>query len=158
MIPNFKTINLDQCQYRGGQPVTVDDWKALAGLGVRWVFKLNEDSGFQGSTDDAWLAYGELEKCEISIAGQILGPDLEELSSAVHFFEPNSFVHCWRGVDRTGLFVALWRVLRCGWSIEQAREEWGSYGGDDILLPGLIEAFDKLAPKFAAEYANKPQA
>lgn len=33
------------------------------------------------------------------------------------------FVHCYHGADRTGLFVALYRIARCGWTLERAYQE-----------------------------------
>ena len=39
------------------------------------------------------------------------------------------FVHCWAGCHRTGAVIAIYRVSRCGWSEEQARQELVDWGG-----------------------------
>lgn len=33
------------------------------------------------------------------------------------------FVHCFHGADRTGLLLGIYRVLRCGWSFQDAYRE-----------------------------------
>ncbi len=39
-------------------------------------------------------------------------------------------VHCYHGADRTGLVVAMYRVIYQGWSLDAARSEMidGGYG------------------------------
>ncbi len=38
------------------------------------------------------------------------------------------YVHCEHGADRTGLLVALYRILYEGWSVRHAYEEWVRWG------------------------------
>jgi protein-tyrosine phosphatase len=33
------------------------------------------------------------------------------------------FVHCFHGADRTGVLIAMFRILRCGWTLEDAYVE-----------------------------------
>lgn len=33
------------------------------------------------------------------------------------------FVHCFHGADRTGLLIAIYRLVRCGWTFQQAYQE-----------------------------------
>lgn len=33
------------------------------------------------------------------------------------------FVHCFHGADRTGLLIGIFRIIRCGWSFEDAYRE-----------------------------------
>lgn len=42
----------------------------------------------------------------------------------------NVLVHCYHGADRTGITIAMYRIIRQGWSIEQAKTEMeqGGYG------------------------------
>ncbi len=40
--------------------------------------------------------------------------------------DPNNypvFVHCFHGADRTGVLIAMFRIMRCGWTIEEAYVE-----------------------------------
>jgi processive 1,2-diacylglycerol beta-glucosyltransferase len=38
------------------------------------------------------------------------------------------FVHCWQGVDRTGLMCAVYRMAVCGWTRERAVKEMKKFG------------------------------
>lgn len=53
------------------------------------------------------------------------------------------FVHCEHGADRTGLIVALYRVLQQGISIDQANEEWTRFGhtGKARLFTGELDNY-----------------
>jgi protein-tyrosine phosphatase len=50
--------------------------------------------------------------------------------AVLHNGEPESvvFVHCTEGVDRTGWMIAAYRVLRDGWTVDRAVEEWKVLG------------------------------
>lgn len=45
-------------------------------------------------------------------------------------------VHCYHGADRTGLIVAMYRIIEQGWSIEDAKQEMtaGGYGYHPIWI------------------------
>ena len=38
------------------------------------------------------------------------------------------FVHCERGIDRTGMIIALYRVMAEGWAVKDAYNEWIASG------------------------------
>lgn len=42
------------------------------------------------------------------------------------------FVHCWAGCHRTGAVVAIYRVSRCGWTEQAARDELVNWGGSKL--------------------------
>jgi len=42
------------------------------------------------------------------------------------------FVHCQRGADRTGMMVAVYRIMEQGWSVEDAAKELGRFGFSTI--------------------------
>jgi protein tyrosine phosphatase (PTP) superfamily phosphohydrolase (DUF442 family) len=58
-------------------------------------------------------------------------------------------VHCRHGADRTGLIMAMYRMVFQGWSKEEAREEMldGGYGFHTVWanIPKLIERLDVAA-------------
>jgi protein tyrosine/serine phosphatase len=58
-------------------------------------------------------------------------------------------VHCRHGADRTGLVMAMYRMVFQGWSKEEAREEMlnGGYGFHSIWtnIPKLIDQTDIAA-------------
>jgi protein-tyrosine phosphatase len=45
------------------------------------------------------------------------------------------FVHCHRGIDRTGMMCAVYRMVVCGWSKEEALDEMtnGPFGYDGMF-------------------------
>lgn len=52
----------------------------------------------------------------------------ETIVAAVDNCAGKVLVHCWRGSDRTGAFVFRWRMLRCGWQLEDAKREAYEFG------------------------------
>jgi protein tyrosine/serine phosphatase len=59
-------------------------------------------------------------------------------------------VHCLAGRDRTGLVIALHRVLNEKWSAQQAYDEWTAHGFDATLVArvafqGMFDYFVKRA-------------
>lgn len=58
-------------------------------------------------------------------------------------------VHCYHGADRTGLIIAMYRIIHHGWTIEQAKHEMtdGGFGYhpiwlnlENMLNPSTVEA------------------
>jgi tyrosine-protein phosphatase SIW14 len=66
------------------------------------------------------------------------------------------FIHCWLGGDRSGMFIAAYRIAFQGWSPEQAIQEMRSFHYLHFWHPNMarwVEAFpDRLAhsPKLAS--------
>jgi protein tyrosine/serine phosphatase len=55
------------------------------------------------------------------------------------------FVHCRRGVDRTGTMVAIYRIAVQGWSRGEAIREMTEGGfGYDGKFPNLVKYIQKL--------------
>jgi len=48
-------------------------------------------------------------------------------------------VHCWAGVNRTGIVYAAWRMKYCGWNDEQALAEAIDYGHSPARNPAMRE-------------------
>lgn len=55
------------------------------------------------------------------------------------------FVHCKRGIDRTGTMVALYRIAVQGWTKDEAVREMtqGGFGYDD-MFPNLVTYVKEL--------------
>ena len=56
------------------------------------------------------------------------------------------FVHCQRGIDRTGMAVAVFRMVVCGWTKQEALHEMmkGPYGYDAVFVnvPVFLDKLD----------------
>lgn len=54
-------------------------------------------------------------------------------------------VHCWHGSDRTGAVVAAYRILKQGWSKEQAISEMVNGGyGFHLIYWDIVEVLQQL--------------
>ena len=146
-LPNFYRVSPDL--YRSAQPDAAG-FRHLESLGLRAVLSLRQtvnDTPLAASTDLTLTRVpmksryvGEKNGAKVVQAmrdvraGMALGPVL---------------VHCHHGADRTGLIVALWRVLYEGWSRQQAIDELieGGYGFHPIWsnIPGYLRRVDLSA-------------
>jgi len=128
MIPNFKIV-IPGKVYRSGQPYLPSHWQALKDLGVKTVLKLNYAT--EGSDDGADTVGISLYCASMgpqSVWGAVLGPPDEwQIRTAVSLLTNEDLwpmlVHCTHGQDRTGLIVAMFRVVKQAWSTEAARNE-----------------------------------
>lgn len=91
----------------------------------------------------------------------------EQLAQILHQIEleqrqgKNVLIHCYHGADRTGVTIAMYRIIRQGWTIEQAKKEMeqGGFGYhsiwkniDKLLTPQKVNevkmALAKLEPNY----------
>ena len=136
-IPNLELVS-NQNIYRGGQPSLPADWAYLRSLGVSNVVKLNLEP--EGDPEMPVYAF------PVTTEQQLLGTDLAiPLHQAVAIIQPGTFVHCEHGQDRTGLVVAMWRVVRCGWSKDAAQQEMLDLGFHKELV-GLWAFWQNWSP------------
>ncbi len=106
----IQPIKVDEGIFRGPQPVTIEDWQTLAKLGIKAT--LNLESGSHLLADGEPLremfqaeAYGI--RVIAHPLGEIFPPTQGELRlayRAICSFKP-IYVHCKKGVDRTGMVI-----------------------------------------------------
>lgn len=125
-VPNLCKVDADL--YRGGQP-KAEGFGELAAMGIKTVVNLRTTGTDRGEIASAGLAYER-------IWFRTWHPEDED---AVRFLrivtDPDRtpvFVHCRRGADRTGMMCAVYRVVVCGRSKEEAIREMteGGFGFD----------------------------
>ncbi len=122
-IKNFGVV--DGRIYRGGQP-SKEEYSELARLGVRAVIDLREDcrKESKGLAEAAGLQYILV---PIKDGGT---PTMEQAAAflkAVDSVEGPVYVHCAGGRHRTGSMVAVWRMTRDNWTLDQAYKEMLDY-------------------------------
>lgn len=61
------------------------------------------------------------------------------------------FVHCFHGADRTGVLIAMFRIMRCGWTIEDAYVEMVKCGYHRFATFHFKYGLFRLAKKMIAE-------
>jgi len=139
-LPNFSKVN--ERLYRGGQP-RLGGIKKLAEIGVKTIINLR-------GTDETTRA----EEAEAKAAGLVYfnipmpglsRPTHEQISRVMEIVGNQEsgpvFIHCKRGSDRTGTVVAIYRILRDGWTADKALVEakrfglsWMEFGMKDYVL------------------------
>ena len=126
-LSNTHAVSLDL--YRGAQP-TADGFKTLEAMGVKSIINLRNLHSDRDAMEGTGMKYFRLHV-------DTLLPEDDEVESFVQILAKADnlpvFVHCRHGSDRTGLMVAVYRVVFQGWSKEQAIQEMrdGGYGFHD---------------------------
>lgn len=116
-LPNLHKVSDDL--YRGAQP-TAEGIKQLQAMGIKTVINLRSSD-----TDrDILNAAGPAGEHIPMVAWHARDDDVVRfLQIVTDESRLPAFVHCRRGADRTGLMVAVYRIVVQGWDKEQALVE-----------------------------------
>jgi protein tyrosine/serine phosphatase len=144
-LPNLHRVS-DQL-YRGAQP-TAEGFRELKKMGIKTVVSLRSLHSDRELLGDTGLAYEQI----TMTAWHAETEDVVRFLKIVADKEKTPvFVHCQQGADRTGTLCAVYRVVVCGWSKEEAIREMkeGGFGHHSIFknLPRFIEELDVEAIK-----------
>jgi len=128
--------------YRGAQP-TEEGMRELKKMGIRTIVNLRE---YHSDTDEI----GETGLDVVDIPMAAWDPEDEHMVQFLQVMgNPQRspvFVHCQHGSDRTGTMCAIYRIVLCGWSKDEAVREMtrGGFGFHGVFrnLPKFIEALD----------------
>ena len=125
-VPNFAVVS--PVLSRGAQP-THEGFRALRERGIRTIVALR-----WGHDDDGALAGLGLNSYRLR--AKQWHPETEDVVRAMKViltpeYQP-VFVHCQAGKDRTGLVVAVYRILVDGWSVHDAIAERKAFGASDF--------------------------
>jgi protein tyrosine/serine phosphatase len=126
-LPNFHQVS--ENLYRGGQPQR-GGLKKLSELGIKTVINLR---GASEETRDEQVEAEASGMRYFNIPMSGLGrPTDEQMDRALAIIGAREnwpvFVHCQRGADRTGVVIAVYRILRENWTEEQAITEAKRFG------------------------------
>lgn len=126
-IPNLALV--EPWVWRGGQP-NAEGFAYLKSLGVHNVIKLNEES--EGQDDYASFDTYDV---PVSLPQQLgLEPMPNNFGLGYKSNVGGTFIHCQHGQDRTGLFVAMWRVRFDAWPKADAEKEMLAHGFHKSLI------------------------
>lgn len=131
-IPNFGVI--DHRLWRSGQP----DAAALAKLarrGMRTIINLRMPGDLKPG-EVAFARRHGIAYHQLPLSGVRAPNDgqIARLFALVDGSPAPVLLHCEHGSDRTGTFVACYRILRQGWSAEQALAEADRYGMSNLMV------------------------
>ncbi len=138
-LPNFYKVS--DTLYRGAQP---DDagFTELKKLGVKTVVNLRSLHSDRSECAKSGLDY-------VKISAQAWEAEEDEVVEFLEILSDSAwhpvFVHCQHGADRTGLMVAVYRIVVQGWSKDEAIREMTDGGfGYHSIWKGLIEYIRNL--------------
>lgn len=116
-LPNLHKVSDDL--YRGAQP-TAEGIRELEKLGVKTVVNLRDDYDDRKEMRNATIACKRIPMTAWYVQDddlvQFLRTVTDERSTPI-------FVHCRRGADRTGLAVAIYRIVVQDWTKDEAIAE-----------------------------------
>ena len=115
--------------FRGAQPEP-EGYATLKAMGVRSVINLRTRHGEREAVEAAGMRYV---KIPMSFWRNV-DPAVVRLALSVMTDPANQpvFVHCSRGVDRTGVVAAVYRMEVDGWSKAEAEAEMDAFGFHEI--------------------------
>lgn len=136
---NFYRISQDL--YRAGQP-TAEAMRVYEDYGIKTVINLRS---FNSDRDE--IRGTDLKLVEIPVLTWDLEMDeVVAVLQAIRDAEKPVLIHCQHGSDRTGLMVAMYRIVEQGWQTEEAIEEMtnGGFGFHGIWahIPDFIRKAD----------------
>ena len=146
-------FKVSETLYRGAQP-SKEGFKSLEALGVKTVINLRITRG-----DEV-----DARETSMNLVGIPMFPWRPDEDDVIRFLRLTQtpgmtpvYLHCRHGSDRTGAMAACYRVVMCGWSLEQAIEEMkhGGFGYHSVwwTLPRDLEEldFDRIRHELSAD-------
>ena len=124
-IKNFG--QMDERFYRGAQPKTEEDYKALAALGIDTVIDLRDDatSYAKSYVEAAGMRYVNIPMDDKSY------PKAEHIAAFLKLIDDPGivkfYVHCAGGRHRTGVMGAVYRFNKNGWDYDRVYAEMKQY-------------------------------
>ncbi|MEZ4528949.1 MAG: dual specificity protein phosphatase family protein [Desulfobacterales bacterium] len=138
-LPNFHQVS--PVLYRSAQP-SAEGFAELKKMGVRTVVNLRSFHSDAELLKDTGLHYESIpantwelkEEDAVRFLKIVTDPDKTPV-----------LVHCQHGADRTGTMVAVYRILLCGWTKEEALKEMTEGGfGFHSVWKNLIHFVENL--------------
>lgn len=123
-LPNLHRVT--ETLYRGAQPEPAG-FAELQSLGIKTVVNLRAFHSDTDSVGKTGLKYEE-------ISFKTWHPEEDDIVKFLRIVGNTNnapvFVHCQHGADRTGTMCAIYRIIACGWSKEDAIREMteGGFG------------------------------
>jgi protein tyrosine phosphatase (PTP) superfamily phosphohydrolase (DUF442 family) len=136
--PNDPSGNFAQVAagvYRGGRP-DQPGVAVLVKMGVKTIIDLeNDDAAI--AAERGWAQADGLNFVSRPMNGLATPDDAEVNDILARINDPANqpvFVHCMQGKDRTGLIIALYRVIEEGWPPAKAHDEMMAHGFNSLLI------------------------
>ena len=137
--------------YRGNQP-TERGIATLRAMGVKTVVNLRDDFD---PREALWVRDAGMEYLLITTDCRDIRPrQIATFMARMREYreDPSAwpvFVHCHHGRDRTGLYVAVWRIVEEGWDRQAALDELVRYGhspNNPLICPHVVPYLRQFDP------------
>lgn len=118
--------------YRSGQP-TAEEMKNLERMGIKTIINL---SAYDSDSDEVRGTGLHVEELSVK-PWHIEDEDVVRVLRIIRKRENGPFlIHCWKGSDRVGVMVAMFRIIEQGWTKEEAIREMveGGYGYNRVWI------------------------
>lgn len=115
--------------YRGGRPDAAGV-ASLAKLGVKTIINLENDRRAIAN-EATWARAASVTELSMPMSGTFTPDDHEVNAILAVLADPSRrpiYVHCMKGMDRTGIVIALHRVINEGWTPAAAEAERDAIG------------------------------
>jgi protein tyrosine/serine phosphatase len=135
-VPNPGKIN--DGLYRGAQP-NAQGLEELKRLGITTIVDLRAEDRGKSEWERQQTEKLGMRFVHIPIAG-FAAPTNEEVAQFLSLFRDSQqkiFVHCLLGEDRTGVFVATYRMSVQKWPVAQAMREMNTFGFNGFWHPAM---------------------
>jgi protein tyrosine/serine phosphatase len=124
-LPGLKNFaRVSDGLYRGEQP-DKEGFAQLKKLGIKTIINLRTFNSDRGELDGLGLQYAHIH-CKA------WNPEDEDVIKFMKIVQDKNnqpvFVHCQHGADRTGMMVAVYRMVEQGWTIDEATKEVDNFG------------------------------
>jgi protein tyrosine/serine phosphatase len=137
-VSNVGRVN--EFLYRGSQP-NDQGLKELKGLGITTIVDLRGERPGRAARERNKARELGMKFVNIHASGWSPPKDAEIaqfFSLAEEHPTEKLFVHCWLGDDRTGVFLATYRIAFQHWTVEQALAEMRYYHMKEFWHPAMI--------------------
>jgi len=154
-VANFGRVN--DHFYRGAQPTT-DGFAHLRDLGIGTVVRLS--LGEEGAAAERTVLESLGMRFIALPWSSVHDPRPEQIVSFLGFVKTHPaekiFVHCKAGADRTGVFVALYRITVDHWTTGRAIDEMKAFHYRYIFLPHLQSYVETFPTRLSSEAVFEP--
>jgi tyrosine-protein phosphatase SIW14 len=136
-LPRFGRIN--DSLYRGAQPYA-EGLQQLKKLGITTIIDLRGEDAHKVDWERKQAEALGIRFIHLPVSGWST-PSNEQVAQFFSIFRGNTnervFVHCRFGEDRTGLFIASYRIAFDHWSPDQALNEMLAFGFNRMWHPSM---------------------
>ena len=139
--------------FRGAQP-SLESLAGLQSLGVTTIVDLRREDSEQIAKERRRAEKLGMRFIHIPVGG-FATPTTDQMAEFLALFRetpaPRVFVHCQYGRDRTGVFVAAYRIAIEHWTAEQAHDEMQEFGFHNTWHPAMAKYVENLPAKLSGD-------